>query len=714
MKKDKYTLDWAGKTLTIEPNVVAKQANASCIVSYGETVILATAVINKELREGTSFFPLMVDYEEKMYAAGRIKGSRFIKRETRPTDEAILTARLIDRGIRPLFDERIRNDIQVIITVLQHDGENDPDIPSIFGAAAVLHISDIPWAGPIAGIRVGQINGEWVLNPSYEAREKSDFELTICFHDDKIINIEAGANETDEKTMLEAFKFGQKHIKEPLKLLEQLRKEVGKEKMVISVNGQEDDEELDSNQKASQKEIEALTVEAKEFAAKGIDKYLFNVPVGTKRDRKEKVYALKDELVEMLKKKNVGKDKIKKILTFFDDFIETRVSEAIIKDKKRIDGRNITDVREIKSKVGFLSRLHGSALFDRGETEVMSIVTLGSPGDEQFLDGMELTGKKRFMHHYNFPPYSVGEAKPMRGAGRREVGHGSLAEKAIMPVLPSKEDFPYTIRVVSEVLSSNGSSSMASTCGCSLSLMDAGVPIKKAVAGVAIGLASDDKGNYRVITDIQDLEDGKGGMDFKVTGTDEGITAIQMDTKTTGVSLEIIEESLKQGKDARIEILKVMNEAIAKPREEMSPYAPRIETIKISPDKIRDVIGPGGKMINEIIDKTGVAIDIEDDGTVFVTSISADGMKEAIQWIKDLTQEAKVGKTYDGKVVRIMDFGAFVEIFPNQDGMVHVSEISKTERVNDINKYLKVGQEVKVKVLKIDDTGRVSLSMKQV
>lgn len=697
--------------LTIEPNIVAHQANASCVVTYGETIILATAVLSKDIREGNDFFPLMVDYEEKMYAAGRIKGSRFIKRETRPTDEAILTARLIDRGLRPLFDERIRNDVQVIITVLQHDGENDPDIPSIIGASAVLHISDIPWNGPIVGIRVSQINGEWVINPSYEARDKSDFELAVCFHDDKVINIEAGANQTDEKTMLEAFKFAQKHIKKIAKLLEDVKKDTGKEKMVISFEGE--DEGLDENKKSSKQEIERLTAEAKEYARKEIDKYLFDVPVGTKRDRKEKVYALKDDLVERLQKNNVGKDKIKKVMSFFDGFIEERVSEAIIKEKRRVDGRGMEDIRALKSQVGILSRVHGSALFNRGETEVMSIVTLGAPGDEQVLDGMELTGKKRFMHHYNFPPFSVGEAKPMRGASRRDIGHGALAEKAILPVLPAKEDFPYTIRVVSEVLGSNGSSSMASTCGCSLSLMDAGVPIKKAVAGVAIGLASNDKGQYQIITDLQDLEDGNGGMDFKVTGTDEGITAIQMDTKTEGITIEMVEEALRHGREGRMKILAVMNESIAKPRPDLSPYAPRIITIKINPDKIRDVIGPGGKMINEIIDKTGVSIDIEDDGTVFVTSVSEAGMKEAIEWIQNLTQMPEVGKTYVGKVVKLMDFGAFVEIFPGQDGMVHVSEISKTERVNDISKYLKVGQEVKVKVMKIDDQGRVNLSIKQ-
>ncbi|OGF33416.1 polyribonucleotide nucleotidyltransferase [Candidatus Falkowbacteria bacterium RIFOXYD2_FULL_35_9] len=713
-KKHEFKLEWAGKELKISTGVLAHQTNGSCLVQYGDTVILATAVINKEKNEGMDFFPLMVEFEEKMYAAGRIKGSRFIKRETRPTDEAILTARLIDRGLRPLFDERIRQNVQIVVTVLQHDGENDPDIPSIIGASCALELSDIPWDGPIAGIRIGKIEKEWVLNPSYEARDKCEFELTACYFGDKVINIEASANETDEKTMYEAFKFGSKHIKSVLQLQEQIRKELGKEKFKIDFTEEIDsDEVLDKNQKASLKQFEDLKAEAIAYADKHIDKYLFDVPVGTKTERKEKVSAVKEEMIEMLKKKNVGKEKIKKILEFFDTFIEERVSEAIIKKSKRIDGRKLDQIRTLNSEVGLMNRLHGSALFERGETQVLSIVTLGAPGDEQMLDGMELTGKKRFMHHYNFPPYSVGEARPMRGAGRREVGHGALAEKAIMPVLPKKEDFPYTIRVVSEVMGSNGSSSMASTCGCSLSLMDAGVPITTPVAGVAIGLASNEKGEYKVITDIQDLEDGQGGMDFKVTGTKNGITAIQMDTKTRGLSLEIIEEALEKGRKGRMEILEVMSKAIDKPRAEMSKYAPRIITIKINPDKIRDVIGPGGKMINEIIDKTGVSIDIEDDGTVFITSVSENGSKEAVEWIERLTEEAKIGKVYEGTVVRLMDFGAFVEIFPGTDGMVHVSEISKTERVNDIKKYLKVGQKVKVKVMKIDDQGRINLSIKQ-
>jgi len=706
-----YKTEWAGKELRVEIGRLAHQTNGSCIVQYGDTIVQATAVMSKSAREGVSFFPLMVDYEERMYAAGKIKSSRFIKRETKPADEAVLTARLIDRGMRPLFDETMRNDVQVVVTVLQFDGENDPDIPAILAASCAVHVSDIPWDGPIAGVRVGMIGGEWVLNPTYLAREKSDFELTVCLREDRVINIECGAKETPENVMLDAFKFGLKHIKEPMKLLEDIRRDIGKEK--ISLEKSIEEEVLDDNQKESQKEMDALIEEAKQYTRDNIDKYLFNMPVGTKTERKEQAYKVKEELIAMLQKKNVGKERLKKALEFFEGYIEERVSQAIITEGKRVDGRELEQIRPLAAEVGLFNRLHGSAVFSRGETQVLSVVTLGAPGDEQVLDGMEIVGKRRFMHHYNFPPYSVGEAAPMRSTGRREIGHGALAEKALVPVLPDKDKFPYTIRVVSEVMGSNGSSSMASTCGCSLSLMDAGVPITRPVAGVAIGVASDDKGNYKIITDIQDLEDGMGGMDFKVTGTEVGITAIQMDTKTKGLTMEMVEEAMRQGKNGRLKILEVMKAAIAAPRENLSPFAPRIVTIKINPDKIREVIGPGGKMINKIIDETGVMIDIEDDGSVFITSTSEKGMAEAVAWIQNITREAKVGEIFEGKVVKIADFGAFVEIFPGQEGMCHISEITAKERVNDIRKYLKEGQIVKVKVIRIDETGKVALSIKQ-
>ncbi|KKR04773.1 MAG: Polyribonucleotide nucleotidyltransferase [Parcubacteria group bacterium GW2011_GWC2_39_14] len=714
MQEKIFKTEYAGRKLTVKTGHLAAQANSSCTVQYGDTVILATTVMSKDARDGVSFFPLMVEYEEKMYAAGRIKGSRFIKREARPTDEAILVARMIDRGLRPLFNEAIRCDIQVILTVLSIDGENDPDVPAIIAASIALHISDIPWNGPLVGVRVGQINGEWVLNPTNAAREKSTLDIAFSASADKVIMVEAAANEVDEKTAYEAFAFGLKHAKPMIKFIEDIRKEVGKEKMKLELTEVECPENLDDNQKVNAEEIAKLQEECKAKAIEKLNEFLFNIPKGSKRARKDTLHQVYDMLEEYLLEKQVGKERRKKVMEFFEPFIDEQITTAILERDQRVDGRKLNQIRPLEANVGLLPRTHGTGLFDRGETQVLSVVTLGAPGDEQTLDGMETSGKKRYMHHYNFPPYSVGEASPMRGTGRREIGHGALAEKALVPVLPDKDKFPYTIRVVSEVLGSNGSSSMASTCGSTLALMDAGVPITKPVAGIAMGMASNEKGDYKILTDIQDLEDGKGGMDFKIAGTCDGITAIQMDTKTLGISLEIIEKTLAQGKDARLEILDVITKAIPAPRAELSQYAPRIEILHINPEKIRDVIGPGGKMINKIIDETGVNIDIEQDGSVFITATEPAGMKKAVEWIQSLTKEAVVGDTYEGTVVKIMDFGAFVEIFPGTDGMVHVSEITDKERVSDVNKYLKVGQVIKVKVMKIDDQGRINLSMKKV
>jgi polyribonucleotide nucleotidyltransferase len=711
MEKKQFEMEFAGRNLKVTVGELAQQANGSCLVQYGDTVVMATAVMSAHAKEGIDYFPLMCEYEEKMYAAGRIKGSRFIKREARPTDEAVLTARMIDRGFRPLFDERMRRDIQIITTVLSIDQENDPDIVATIAASIALHISDIPWNGPLAGIRVGQINGEWVLNPTYEARLKSILDLGLSVSKDKILMVEAGANEASEQVVLDAFKFALKHAPKLIDFIEDIRKAVGKEKVTISV----DDtclEELDEQKKMSADEMIALENDCKAFLLPKLNEFLFNIPRGSKKERKDILHKLKDLLEEFLLEKQVSKEKRKKVTAVFEPFIDEQITNAILERDQRVDGRKLTDLRHIECSVGLLPRTHGSAVFNRGETQILSVVTLGAPGDEQTLDGMELTGKKRYMHHYNFPPYSVGEAFPLRGTGRREIGHGALAEKAIIPVLPDKETFPYTIRVVSEVLSSNGSSSMASTCCSTLALMDAGVPIKKPVAGIAIGIASDGKGKFKILTDIQDLEDGKGGMDFKVAGTKDGITAIQMDTKTDGLTLEIVEEALKHGLDARLRLIDNMTATIPEPRKEMSPYAPRIVTLHIHPDKIRTVIGPGGKMINSIIDATGVTIDIEDDGLVVITSVSASGIEKAKAWIEDLVREAKVGETYVGTINRILDFGAFAEIFPGCDGMIHVSEITTKERVENINKYLKIGQRVNVKVKAIDEKGRVNLTMK--
>jgi len=697
----KFELQWGGKNLIIEVGKFAGQANGACTVQYGDTVVLATAVMAKTVREGIDFFPLMVDYEEKLYAAGKIKGSRFIKREGRPTDEAILTARLVDRAVRPLFDERIRNDVQVVVTTLSWDQENDPDIPSLVAASTALAISDIPWQGPIAGVRVGQINGEWVINPTYAARNKSVLDIVVAGTAEKVCMLEAGALEVSEKTILEAIRFGQKHLDKILRMIKEISAKVGKPKLTIV---EEEKEVLE--------EKKALKNKTKEFLKERLASCLFDTKKETKASRREVLDKLQNDLDEYLKSEGIGKDKRKTALEFFYVCVEEEVSRMILEKEQRVDCRALTEIRPLSAEVALLPRTHGSAYFKRGETHVLSTVTLGSPADEQTLDGMEVTGKKRFMHHYNFPPFSVGEAGPLRGPGRREIGHGALVERALLPVMPKIEDFPYTIRVVSEVLSSNGSSSMASTCAATLALMDAGVPIREPVAGIAMGLASDEKGNFKILTDLQDLEDSKGGMDFKIAGTKNGITAIQMDTKTSGLTDEIVEKTLAQAREARLKILETMRMAIAEPRKELSPYAPRLITFKIHPDRIRDVIGPGGKVINEIIDATGVTIDIGSDGTVTICSASPSSLDKAVAWVKSLTQEAEVGEVYQGPVTRILDFGAFVEIFPHKEGLVHISELAPY-RVRNVRDVVKVGDIVRVKVIKVDEQGRIDLSIKQ-
>lgn len=699
-----FELEWGGRPLKIEIGKVANQADGSCTVQYGETTVLATVVMGNP--RDIDFFPLTVEFEEKLYAAGKIKGSRFMKREGRATDEAILSARMVDRGIRPLFDKRVRNEVQVICTILTMDKENDPDVPAIIGASIALAMSDIPWDGPIAGVRVGQIDNKFILNPTYEEQKKSVLDITVSGTATRILMLEAGAKEVDEKTINEAILFGQKNIAPVIKLIEDIIKKVGKDKKNINELAEEDEEILAEKQEVIKK--------AEGFLKEHANEYLFGkLPTGSKSSRKQAKEDLKERMIEYLKSEEIGKDKRKWALGIFDNIIDARVSEAILKEDKRVDGRKITEIRALTSEVQCLPRVHGSGLFSRGETQILSIVTLGSPGDEQTLDTMEEDGTKRYMHHYNFPPYSVGDTKPMRGPSRRDIGHGALAEKALAPVIPSKESFPYTVRVVSEVMGSNGSSSMGSTCGSTLALMDAGVPITKPVAGVAMGLASDEPmKKFKIITDLQDMEDGKGGMDFKIAGTRDGITAIQMDTKTTGLTKEVVKATLEQAKSARMEILDVMTKAIPEPRKEMSPYAPRIETMQIAPDKIRDVIGPGGKIINEIIEKTGVQIDIEQDGSVYITSVGAEGMEKAKEMIGAIVEEPEIGKIYRGKVVRIMNFGAFVEILPGKDGMVHISELApfRVEKVEDV---INIGDEIPVKVMEIDDQDRVNLSLKK-
>ncbi len=695
-----WSMEWGGRTLSVEMGRLALQANASCTVRYGDTVILATATMSRRTREGIDFFPLMVNFEEKLYAAGKIKGSRFIKREGRPTDDAILSGRLVDRAIRPLFNPDMRNDVQVILTALSYDGTSDPQIPAMVAASLALTCSDIPWDGPIAGVRVSKVDNKWKINPTIVERDASDADVVVAGTPEKLIMVEAGCKEVPEDELITAMQYGAREMGVVIDFIKKIQKEVGKNKIDISVNQDEVENKL--------REIEA---EVKSFIASHVDDWIFDTPKKNRAERVAMVDRFSQAIEEMLKNKEVEEKIMKVILSRIKIYVEEHITERIIKKDQRLDGRKINEIRELSVEVGLLPRVHGTGMFMRGDTQVLSVVTLGAPGDVQTLESMEEEGTKRYMHHYNDTPATYGETGPLRGPGNRAIGHGALAERALMPVLPEQKDFPYAIRVVSEVLGSNGSSSMASTCGSTLALMDAGVPIKKAVAGIAMGLASN-QNDWKIITDLQDVEDGPGGMDFKITGTREGVTAIQMDTKTAGLSWDIVKQTFKQSREARLQILDKMAEVISEPRKEMSPFAPRIVTIRINPDKIRDVIGPGGKMINKIIDETGVSIDIEDDGTVYVTSSDATGMERAVKWVEELTHEVTAGEIYDGTVVRLEDFGAFVNLLPGQDGLVHVSEIAWT-RTNKPSDVLKLGDKVKVKVKEIDSLGRVNLTIKE-
>ncbi len=698
----KHSVVYGGRELIIESGKLANQALAAATVQYGDTQILATVVKSETPREGIDFFPLMVDYEERLYAAGKIKGSRFIKREGRPTDEAVLNARMVDRSIRPLFNEEMRDDIQIIITVLSIDQENPPDIVALIAASAVLSMSGLDWEGPIAGARIGEKDGMLILNPTLAEMKESKLDLTVAGTENKVIMIEAGAKEIAEDAMFEAIKFAQKNFSPILDILKKLKSEATP--LVYAM-------------KEETAEYEDVIKKASVWLKQNTAKYLFDAVKKTKQEKKEASEKIKNDLNEYLKS-SIGEmtaekeNAIKKAGTLIDKYVKNEVSRMIIEEEKRIDGRKLTEIRPLYIETGLIPRTHGSGLFTRGQTQVLSLVTLGAPGDEQTLDTMELDEKKRYMHHYNFPPFSVGETKPLRGTSRRDIGHGALAEKALIPVLPTKEEFPYTIRVVSEVLSSNGSSSMGSTCGSTLSLMDAGVPIKKPVSGIAMGLASDENGRWKILTDLQDVEDGDGGMDFKITGTKDGITAIQMDTKTDGLTEEMLAQTFKQGREARLTLLEEMAKIIPEPRADLSPYAPRITSFMIKPEKIREVIGTGGKVINEIIDATGVTIDIEDSGLVMVCSTDAEASKRAVEWIKNIVKEVEPGEIYKGKVTRIMDFGAFVEVLPKQEGLVHVSEIAPF-RVNHPSDLWKEGDEITVKVIEIDSMGRINLSHKQ-
>lgn len=702
-----FKTQWLGRELSVKTGRLALQADASVLVQYGETVVMANVVQSKSERDGVDFFPLMVDFEEKLYAAGIIKGSQWVKREGRPTDQSVLTGRMIDRAIRPLFNQDDKRDVQVIISVLAVDQENDYDIVSLLAASAVLSISGIQWAGPIGGVRVGLIEGEFVFNPTYEEQAKSSLDLIVSGTCDRLIMIEAGANEVPENIMADAIVAGMKSMKGAIDLFTELKASITPhEKTAKQVLKTPED-------LAKEEAKKELLATSSEWLKKIIPTILFEKIYYTKTERKGAVTEIKAQLDKHLFDAGVDKDSrayvTKKLV---EKLVDEEITRSIIEDKRRVDGRGLTEIRQLLADTSLLPRVHGSALFSRGETQVMGIVTLGAPGLEQSLEGIEGVSKKRYMHHYNFPPYSVGEAQPLRGTGRREVGHGALAEKALMPVIPTKEEFPYAIRVVSETLGSNGSSSMASTCASTLSLMDAGVPIKKHVAGIAMGLASvPDMSKWQVITDLQDLEDGDGGMDFKITGTDTGLTAIQLDTKTIGLDEAIIRQTLTQGREALNQILSVLKEAIPAPRAELSKHAPRIISFKVDPTKIGAIIGSGGKTINGIIEETGVSIDIEDDGLVMICGTDVAMVNLAVAKVQEIVKVFEVGEVIKGKVVRLMDFGAFIALNSNQDGMAHVSELAPY-RINKPADFVSVGDIVTVKIKEIDDQGRINLTLK--
>ncbi len=704
----KFETEFAGRKLKVEVGKLAQQCNGSCLVQYGDTVVLATAVMSKEPKTEIDFFPLTVEMQEKMYAAGKIKGSKFVKRDGRPTDTAVLDGRKIDRGIRPLFNQELRHEVQLATTTLSYDQENSADIVAINAGALALHLSDIPWHGPLAGLCIGKINGELIINPTESQLQQSEFKLQLSIAGEKIIMIDAEGKEINEEDLAAAFELSIKSAQPLLNFFEKIRQEIGLEKK----NENELIEKAWAGMEISLAEKKLAFNEAKKFFAPQLDKYLFNQPRGTKRERKELAKKLLDLFIEELKSRETHPEIIDYIKMNFDLYLEEEVTKAILDKDLRIDGRGLREIRPLHAEIDILPRTHGTGLFQRGETQVLSIVTLGAPGDAQILDEMTQDDiKKSYMHFYSAPPYAYGETGKFGSSGRREIGHGALAEKALLPVLPPKEIFPYTIVVVSEVMGSNGSSSMASTCGSSLALMAAGVPIKKPVAGIAMGLASDGK-RYKIITDLQDFEDGPGGMDFKVAGTKDGITAIQMDTKTNGLSLELCLETIKYAKEARLKILEVMTNVIAEPRKQLSPYAPKIVCIKINSEKIGEVIGTGGKTINKIIEECKVQIDIDNDGVVAITGIDQVGIDKAIKWIEGIVKEVEVGEVYTGTVTRLMDFGAFVEILPGKEGMVHISEFSNN-RIEKISDIAKVGQQFIVKVIEIDDKGRINLSVKK-
>ncbi|UQF37627.1 polyribonucleotide nucleotidyltransferase [Vagococcus lutrae] len=692
-EKKVFSMDWGGRPLSVEVGQLAKQANGSVLVRYGDTVVLTAAVASREPKD-VDFFPLTVNYEEKMYAAGKVPGG-FIKREGRPSEAATLTARLIDRPIRPMFADGFRNDVQITNIVMSVEQDCTPEMSAMLGSSLALCISDIPFNGPIAGVNVGRVNGEYILNPTVEQTALSDIELSVAGTKDAINMVESGAKEVTEEDMLGALMFGHEAIKELVAFQEKVVAEVGKEKMDIQLL--QVSEDLEAEIMTAYKDAMVAAIQTEEKLAREVN-----------------IDAVKAEIMEVYEAKFADDEdsakKLKEVRQITEDLEKNEVRRLITKEKIRPDGRQVDEIRPLAGEVGLLPRVHGSGLFTRGQTQALSTVTLAPLGEHQIIDGLGTEESKRFIHHYNFPQFSVGSTGPTRGPGRREIGHGALGERAMAQVIPSEEEFPYMIRVVSEVLESNGSSSQASICGGILALMDAGVPIKAPVAGIAMGLVMDGD-DYTILTDIQGLEDHLGDMDFKVAGTEAGITALQMDIKIEGITEQILTEALTQAKKARMEILDVLTATIPEPREELSEYAPKIEMIQIKPEKIKDVIGKGGDTINGIIDETGVKIDIDQDGNVSIASSDAAMIKRAIQIIEELTKEVEVGEVYLGKVVRVEKFGAFVNLIKGKDALVHISQLAN-ERVNKVEDIVKVGDEVLVKVTEIDRQGRVNASRK--
>lgn len=684
-----FKTDLAGRELSVSIGKYAEQANGACFVRYGDTVLLVTATSSKTPREGIDFFPLSVEYEEKYYAAGKIPGG-FIKREGRPSEHAILTARLIDRPLRPLFPEGYRNDVQIIASLLSNDPTCSSQVAAMIGSSIALSISDIPFNGPIAAVQMGYINSEYVVNPSADELEKSDLNLTVAGTHEAIMMVESGSNELSEDVVLEAILKAHDEIKKITEFISEIAREVGKEKQEYTVFEvkKEIEEKINSNYREAM--IQAM-----------------NHPDKMERLKQssELIDRIKDEMGEEFP------DDRASISAAIDQLQYNEVRRQILVDGIRPDLRAFDEIRPLSAEVGILPRTHGSGLFKRGQTQVLSVATLGVSDDAQVIDGMLDEYEKKYIHHYNFPPYSVGDTRPLRSPGRREIGHGALAERALIPVLPSEEEFPYTIRVVSEVLSSNGSSSQASVCGSTLALMDAGVPIKKPVAGIAMGLISGDDGKKVILTDIQGLEDHLGDMDFKVAGTRDGITALQMDIKISGIDRSVLEKALAQAKVARMQILDVIHGAIAEPRKEISKYAPRLIQMSIHPDKIREVIGPGGKVINQIIAETGVKIDIEDDGSVIIASVDSEMGEKAKSIIENIIKDVEVGEVYEGTVTKIMKFGAFVDVLNGKEGLLHISQIDN-KRINEVEDVLKTGDKVTVKVIGIDNDGKIDLSRK--